>query len=53
MIYMVPVHQWSRPRCPGLVAGSGKHVEVVMWSNDVQEVSTIGHVVVVPYHTSY
>ena len=44
--------RWSRPRCPELVAGSGKHVEVVMWSNDVQEVSTIGHVVVVgsPYH---
>jgi len=45
--------RWSRPRCPELVAGSGKHVEVVMWSNDVQEVSTIGHVVVVgsPYHS--
>jgi len=44
--------RWNGARCPELVAGLGKQVEVVMWSNDVQEVSTIGHVVVVgsPYH---
>ena len=39
--------RWSRPRCPELVAGSGKHVEVVMVAYDVQDVSTLGHVVVV------
>jgi hypothetical protein len=45
--------RWSRPRCPELVAGSGKQVEVVIVSTDVQEVSMMGHVVVVesPYHS--
>jgi len=38
--------RWNGARCPELVAGSGKQVEVVVMSNDVQEVSTMGHVVV-------
>ena len=39
--------QWSRPRCPELVAGSGEHVVLVLvLSNDVQQVSRLGHVIV-------
>jgi len=29
--------RWNGARCPELVAGSGKQVEVVVMSNDVQE----------------
>jgi hypothetical protein len=42
----IPQDRWSGPRCPELVAGSGKHVVVVMVAYDVQDVSTLGHVVV-------
>ena len=38
---------WNGPRCPELVAGSGKQVEVVVMPNDVQDMSTMDHVVMV------
>jgi len=45
---------WNGARCPELVAGSGKQVEVVVWSNDVQCLRWVtwswGRS---PYHTTY
>ena len=36
--------RWSRPRCPELVAGSGKHIEVVMSTDIHGNLPTMGHV---------
>ena len=43
--YHTDAYHWNGPRCPELVAGSRKQVEVVMMATDVHgNLSRMGHV---------